>query len=262
MALYDEPFWRADGLSGEAVTDAGPVTLTFDSSPRDGSPGVMLGFVGGPEARELAALAPGERRAAVLACFERLYGPRAAQPLDYAEQAWAAEQWSGGGPTSNFGPGGWTACGPALREPARSHPLGGHRDRHGLERLHGGRSAGRRPRRGRGAAGHRLAGEQLEARPTVQAIDREITVEREDALGVAFLGEGNERGVRQVHRSVCVTLSVSIAMRLADSAGCSAISRSPLSVSRQSACCPGQPPARPTRYMASVKAGQVVTSGS
>jgi monoamine oxidase len=118
MALYEEPFWRADGLSGESVTDAGPVTLTFDSSPRDGSAGVLLGFVGGPEARELAAMPPSERRAPVLACLERLFGPRAAHPLEYAEQTWAEEEWSGGGPTSNFGPGGWIECGAALREPA------------------------------------------------------------------------------------------------------------------------------------------------
>jgi monoamine oxidase len=118
IALYEKPFWRADGFSGESVTDLGPVTLTFDCSPRDGSAGVMLGFVGGPEAREMEALAPAERRAAVLGCFERLFGPPAKQPLDYVEQAWAAEEWSGGGPTSNFGPGGWTGCGPALREPA------------------------------------------------------------------------------------------------------------------------------------------------
>lgn len=118
MARYEEPFWRADGLSGEAVSDAGPVTLTFDSSPRDGSAGVLLGFVGGPEARQLASLEPTERCAAVLVCFGKLFGPRASQPLDYAEHSWAEEQWSGGGPTSNFGPGGWTECGPALREPA------------------------------------------------------------------------------------------------------------------------------------------------
>jgi monoamine oxidase len=118
MALYESPFWREDGFSGESVTDVGPVSLTFDSSPRDGSAGVLLGFVGGPEARELAALPPTERRAPVLACFERLFGPRAARPRDYAEQTWAEEEWSGGGPTSNFGPGGWTACGPALREPS------------------------------------------------------------------------------------------------------------------------------------------------
>jgi monoamine oxidase len=118
MALYAEPFWRTDGLSGESVTDAGPVTLTFDSSPRDGSAGVLLGFVGGPEARQLATLERAERRAAVLGCLARLFGPRASQPLEYAEQAWAQEEWSAGGPTSNFSPGGWTECGPALREPA------------------------------------------------------------------------------------------------------------------------------------------------
>jgi monoamine oxidase len=118
MALYEEPFWRSDGFSGESVTDAGPVTLTFDSSPRDGSAGVLLGFVGGPEADEMAAMAESERRAAVLSCFTRLYGPRAESPLDYTEQEWSAEEWSGGGPTSNFGPGGWTACGAVLREPA------------------------------------------------------------------------------------------------------------------------------------------------
>ena len=117
VALYETPFWREDGLSGEAVTDAGPVTLTFDSSPRDSSVGVLLGFVGGPEADEMAAMSAAERRAAVLNCFAHLYGPRAASPLDYAEREWAAEEWSGGGPTSNFSPGGWTELGPALREP-------------------------------------------------------------------------------------------------------------------------------------------------
>ncbi|HEX5763619.1 MAG TPA: FAD-dependent oxidoreductase [Solirubrobacterales bacterium] len=117
MALYERPFWRADGFSGEAVTDAGPVTLTFDSSPLDGSAGVLLGFVGGPEVDEMAAQGTDDRRSAVLACFARLFGSRAERPLAYAEQEWSAEQWSGGGPTSNFGPGGWTTCGSALREP-------------------------------------------------------------------------------------------------------------------------------------------------
>jgi monoamine oxidase len=117
MALYERPFWRDADLSGEAVADGGPVTLTFDSSPRDGSAGVLLGFVGGPEADEMARTPESERRASVLACFARLFGPGAERPSDYVERAWSAEEWSGGGPTSNFGPGGWTACGPALREP-------------------------------------------------------------------------------------------------------------------------------------------------
>lgn len=117
MALYERPFWRDDDLSGEAVCDGGPVTLTFDSSPRDASTGILLGFVGGPEVGDLQGLDAQRRRAAVLGCFGRLFGRRAEQPLDYVEQEWSAEEWSGGGPTSNFGPGGWTECGPALREP-------------------------------------------------------------------------------------------------------------------------------------------------
>jgi monoamine oxidase len=117
MALYERPFWRDEGFSGEAVTDIGPVTLTFDSSPCDGSTGVLLGFVGGPEVGEMEGMEEAERRTAVLACFARLFGPGAKQPLDYVEQEWLAQEWSLGGPTSNFGPGGWTACGPALREP-------------------------------------------------------------------------------------------------------------------------------------------------
>ncbi len=117
IALYETPFWREDGLSGESVGDAGPVTLTFDCSPPDGSAGVMLGFVGGPDAHQMEEFDAAGRRAAALGCFERLFGPAAAQPLDYAEREWRAEEWSGGIPTSNFGPGGWTECGPGLREP-------------------------------------------------------------------------------------------------------------------------------------------------
>lgn len=117
MALYERPFWRDDDLSGEALYDKGPVTLTFDSSPRDASTGVLLAFVGGPEVADLEGKSAVERRTIVLGCLGRLFGRRAEQPLDYVEQEWSAEEWSGGGPTSNFGPGGWTGCGPALREP-------------------------------------------------------------------------------------------------------------------------------------------------
>jgi monoamine oxidase len=117
QVLYETPFWREDGLSGEGVADAGPATLTFDSSPEDGSAGVMLGFVGGPDARRLARLSPAERQRAVIEGFVPLFGERARSPVDYVEQAWADEPWSGGAPTSNFGPGGWTGFGRVLREP-------------------------------------------------------------------------------------------------------------------------------------------------
>ena len=50
-ALYDEPFWRRDGLSGLAISDRGPVEVVYDNSPEGGSPGVLVGFVEGQHAR-------------------------------------------------------------------------------------------------------------------------------------------------------------------------------------------------------------------
>ena len=32
-AIYPEPFWRADGFSGQATSADGPVSVTFDNSP-------------------------------------------------------------------------------------------------------------------------------------------------------------------------------------------------------------------------------------
>jgi monoamine oxidase len=117
MAVYDEPFWRADGLSGQATSTAGPVKLTFDNSPPDGSPGVLLGFLEGRRARELGRLRGEERRAAVIDCFTRLFGPRAARPDHYVERLWAEEEWTRGCYGCHMPTGAWTNYGLALREP-------------------------------------------------------------------------------------------------------------------------------------------------
>ena len=117
VAVYPTPFWRERGLSGEALSDLGPATLTFDNSPPSASPGVLLGFVGGSDARRHARLGAADRRTAVLAGFTRLFGERAAEPEDYREQDWAGEPWSEGGPTFLMPPGVWTAAGEAIRRP-------------------------------------------------------------------------------------------------------------------------------------------------
>lgn len=117
MALYDEPFWRSDGLSGQATTDAGAVRLTYDNSPPDGSPGVLLGFLEGSRARQFGRLAPEQRRRTVVDTFARLFGPRAARPERYIERLWADEEHSRGCYGAHMPTGAWTAYGPALREP-------------------------------------------------------------------------------------------------------------------------------------------------
>jgi monoamine oxidase len=117
MAIYDEPFWRAENLSGQGTSDAGPVKLTFDNTPPSGAPGVLLGFLEGRQARELGRVNANERRAAVLDCFARLFGPRAGRPDAYLERLWAEEEWSRGCYGCHMPTGAWTAYGPALREP-------------------------------------------------------------------------------------------------------------------------------------------------
>jgi monoamine oxidase len=97
MAVYDRPFWREDGLSGMATSDTGPVKLTFDNSPPSATPGVLLGFIEGQEARELTHRSKEERRKAVLGSFELYFGARArTHARDYFDKSWAEDKWTRG----------------------------------------------------------------------------------------------------------------------------------------------------------------------
>lgn len=116
-AVYDEPFWRGDGLTGQATGDRGPVKVAFDNSPSSGSPGVLLGFLEGAHARALGKISASDRRGVVLASLAEYFGPRALQPTDFVELDWATEEWTGGCYGAHFPTGVWTQFGPALREP-------------------------------------------------------------------------------------------------------------------------------------------------
>jgi len=64
--IYDEPFWRADGLTGQVAGDRSPIKFTFDNSPPSGRPGVIVCFLEGAQARVFGRLDEPERRRAVL----------------------------------------------------------------------------------------------------------------------------------------------------------------------------------------------------
>jgi monoamine oxidase len=117
-AVYATPFWREAGLSGQAVSDVGPVSTIFDNSPADGSRGVILGFIAGAEAVRHARRSEVERRTDVVRCFTRLFGEEAEQPAIYLEQRWSEEPWTRGGPVCSPGPGVLSQHGEALRRPA------------------------------------------------------------------------------------------------------------------------------------------------
>lgn len=117
-AAYSKPFWRDAGLSGQSLSDTGPVFITFDASPGSdagyGGPGILLGFT---DPRGHDALPPEQRRAAVLDNFVALFGPQAAEPIDFVDQRWGAETFAPGGPTAAVPPGSWTQFGSLLRTP-------------------------------------------------------------------------------------------------------------------------------------------------
>lgn len=113
-AAYDRPFWRDGGCSGEALSDEGPVFITFDVSPSDAGPGVLLGFT---DAAAFDQMSPDERRRSAIAGFTALFGDAASAPIDYVDHLWGAEAFAPGGPTAAVPPGAWLAYGQWLRAP-------------------------------------------------------------------------------------------------------------------------------------------------
>lgn len=117
-AVYPRPFWRAQGLSGQALSASGTVCLTYDNSPDDGSGrGVLVGLVVADEARRLGGLAESRQEQEIIASLVRLLGPGAEAPDALVVQNWCQEEWSQGCYAAHFPPGVWTSCGTAFRAP-------------------------------------------------------------------------------------------------------------------------------------------------
>lgn len=114
---YPTPFWREAGLNGFAFDLDDELSVTVDNSPADGSCGVLVGFFEGAHARTAALRTPAERRASAVATLTKLFGPAAAEPMDYLEQDWMAEEYTRGCYGGRLGAGVWTQYGAALSDP-------------------------------------------------------------------------------------------------------------------------------------------------
>ncbi len=149
--VYDRPFWRDDGLTGQALYTDGPISATFDDSPEDGSKGIVFGFVGGDEARSFSKLSTKQRRKAVVDNYVTFFGSQAANPTQVRRVRVEGRDLDPRLPGRDPGPGQTAARRRVAAQADRAHPLGRNRDLQLLGRIHGRRRALGRARRGRGA---------------------------------------------------------------------------------------------------------------
>jgi monoamine oxidase len=117
LVVYDEPFWRAAGFSGQTAEPGSASEVTLDASPVSGTPGVIASFTFGPVAARVQKLDPAVRRKAVLDALTARLGSRAASPIDFIETAWWEQEWTRGCSMAHFPPGVLTRYGPLLQQP-------------------------------------------------------------------------------------------------------------------------------------------------
>jgi monoamine oxidase len=115
--FYDEPFWRADGLSGQSSSPGSPATLTIDACTDTADPGIMCIITEGPAARRLTYLDEAERKAILIGELVARFGDKANAHREFHLQNWSVERYSGGGMISHAPPGVLTEFGYTLRQP-------------------------------------------------------------------------------------------------------------------------------------------------
>jgi monoamine oxidase len=115
--FYEEPFWRADGFSGQSAAPDSAATLTIDACTNTGNPGIMCVITEGPAARQLTKLDEAERKGLVIGELVDRFGDKAKTPLEYHEQNWTTEHYSGGGMIGHAPTGVLTEYGYTLRPP-------------------------------------------------------------------------------------------------------------------------------------------------
>lgn len=90
-ALYNEPFWRQTGLSGQAFSERGPLGEIHDGSNKNMKPFGLIGFVGFPAVRRSQQQ---NINMAILDQLAFLFGEQASQPTTFFYQDWACEKFT------------------------------------------------------------------------------------------------------------------------------------------------------------------------
>lgn len=90
-ALYETPFWRKSGLSGQAFSERGPLGEIHDGSNHSAAPFGLTGFVGIPAVQRDQQPSLNE---AIRSQLADLFGQAAATPANLFYQDWARERFT------------------------------------------------------------------------------------------------------------------------------------------------------------------------
>jgi monoamine oxidase len=112
LLVYDRPFWRDEGLSGLAVSYAGPVQQFHDASPADSSAGALFGWLSNQSSGR--KMSQPQRQEEIVRQAVRMFGPEAAEVRYYSDLNWAEEPFT---TLSQEGPQ------PEDEDPHYGHPL-------------------------------------------------------------------------------------------------------------------------------------------
>lgn len=117
ILVFTSPWWRYLGASGRAQCVGGIFSQAVDTSPADGSVGILVLFATAASAVRLSAIATeSERIARAIDWLESVSGRAVPQPIATRCIDWNADHYSLGGYASRRGMGGWRSA-PDLFDP-------------------------------------------------------------------------------------------------------------------------------------------------
>ncbi|MCU1573551.1 MAG: putrescine oxidase [Micrococcaceae bacterium] len=114
-AVYADPFWRRDGLSGTGFSASSLVQEVYDNSNYDDGRGTLVGFISDEKADYAFSLPEEERRRVILESIAGFLGDQALSPEVYYESDWGSEEWTRGAYAASFDLGGLHRYGPDAR---------------------------------------------------------------------------------------------------------------------------------------------------
>ena len=117
FCIYEKPFWRSKGFSGQIVTDGHPIRVTFDCSKDNDSHGIILAFVEGQAARDFIDLPKEIRQQQITEGLAKYLGKEALSLIEYTDKCWTKEVYSRGCYVGLLPPGVLSKFKDTIRQP-------------------------------------------------------------------------------------------------------------------------------------------------